>query len=143
MTAETARLREFEDRDYTQLAEIEMAIEPESAPSAELLHVEDAVNEPRVQVRRLAATELQHAEALPDAHFLAYAGDQLVGVSGLARDRQAATLDQAFTGTHPEFRGRGIAQALKLRTVRYAQAHGYTEIRGRIASATGVAPPVE
>ena len=79
---------------------------------------------------RFVATELDFSEALPDAHFLAFAGDQLVGVSRLARDGdRPGTLGQAFTGTHPEFRVRGIAQALKLRTIEYAQAHGYREIR--------------
>jgi mycothiol synthase len=79
---------------------------------------------------RFVATELEWSEALPEAHFLAFMGDRLVGVSRLARDQdRVGTLDQAFTGSHPDFRGLGIAQALKLRTIEYARQHGYAEIR--------------
>jgi len=35
------------------------------------------------------------------------------------------TLDIGFTGTLPEFRGRGIASELKRRAVVYARDHGY------------------
>jgi GNAT superfamily N-acetyltransferase len=83
-----------------------------------------------ISFERFLATEIEFSESLPDAHFLAFAGDQLVGVSRLARDNdRPGTLDQAFTGTHPDFRMRGIAQALKLRTIMYAREHGYAEIR--------------
>ena len=34
-----------------------------------------------------------------------------------------------FTGVRREYRGRGIAMALKLRAVDYAKSHGYREIR--------------
>jgi GNAT superfamily N-acetyltransferase len=75
------------------------------------------------------ATELECPGTLPDAHFLAYSGNQLVGVSRLVCEAdRAAALHQSFTGTHPEFRGRGIAQALKLRTIEYAREHGFAEI---------------
>ena len=83
-----------------------------------------------ISFERFVAAELEWSEALPEAHFLAYVGDRLVGVSRLARDQdRPGTLDQAFTGTHPEFRGLGIAQALKLRTIEFARQHGYREIR--------------
>jgi len=36
---------------------------------------------------------------------------------------------QGLTGVLREYRGRGIAMALKLQTVRYARDHGYREIR--------------
>ena len=78
---------------------------------------------------RFVATELEWSEALPEGHFLALVGDRLVGVSRLAGDRDhPGWLDQAFTGTHPDFRGKGIAQALKLRTIEFALQHGYTHI---------------
>ena len=79
---------------------------------------------------RFRATELEWSEALPDGHFLAFAGDQLVGVSRLFRDRdRPGTLDQSFTGTHPDFRGRGIAETLKLRGINYARQNAYRQIR--------------
>jgi GNAT superfamily N-acetyltransferase len=36
---------------------------------------------------------------------------------------------QGLTGVLRDYRGRGIAMALKVRTVRYARANGYREIR--------------
>jgi GNAT superfamily N-acetyltransferase len=79
---------------------------------------------------RFAAMQLDSPEALPDGHFLAMLDGQIVGLSRLNRGlRHPEVLHQDLTGTHPAFRGRGIAQALKLRTIEYAQAHGYREIR--------------
>jgi mycothiol synthase len=78
---------------------------------------------------RFVATELESSGALADGHFLAYVGDQLVGLSRTAHDvDHPRRLDQGFTATHPDFRGRGLAQALKLRTIEYAREHGYQEI---------------
>jgi GNAT superfamily N-acetyltransferase len=80
--------------------------------------------------QRFAATELDAPDSLPEAHFLALDGERLVGLSRLLLDpNHPDTLRQAFTGTHPEYRGRGIAQVLKLRTIQFARAHGYRQIR--------------
>ena len=106
-------------RDVWQLEDIIFRADPSNVSEGEGMSFE-----------RFVATELDWSEALPEAHFLAFMDDRLVGVSRLARDQnRAGTLDQAFTGTHPDFRGLGIAQALKLRTIDYARQHGYTEIR--------------
>ncbi len=79
---------------------------------------------------RFVANELQTGEALDDGSFLALANQQLVGVSRLGRNPSVPNqLHVGFTGVHPDYRGRGIAGALKLRTVEYAQAHGFNEIR--------------
>jgi GNAT superfamily N-acetyltransferase len=79
---------------------------------------------------RFAATELDSPDALPSGHFLALDHGLIVGVSRLTRDsRHADVLHQELTGTHLEYRGRGIAQALKLRTIQFAREHGYREIR--------------
>jgi GNAT superfamily N-acetyltransferase len=51
-------------------------------------------------------------------------------VSRLSRDSgQPGTLHVGFTGVHPIYRGRGIATALKLRTLEYARREGFREIR--------------
>jgi len=53
-----------------------------------------------------------------------------VGLSYLhRRPEQPEVLSQNLTGVLREYRGRGIAMALKLQTVRYAREHGYREIR--------------
>lgn len=74
-------------------------------------------------------TEITAPNALPDANFLAKDGPRIVGVSRLERDlSNPNALHQAFTGVRPAYRGRGIAQALKLRTVEYARRHGFRTI---------------
>ncbi|HTT74067.1 MAG TPA: GNAT family N-acetyltransferase [Thermoplasmata archaeon] len=62
---------------------------------------------------------------LSDAFFLAAHGAEYVGMSYLERSLDDPTsLHQLYTGTDPGWRGRGIASALKRRTVEYARAHG-------------------
>lgn len=69
---------------------------------------------------------------LPDAFFLAVdeATGEYAGVSNLWRS--AADPDElytGFTGVKRDFRRRGIALALKLKAVAYAQAHGNPTIK--------------
>ncbi len=67
---------------------------------------------------------------LPDAFFLAADGERYVGVSALYRSLgMPEVLNQGLTGVLREYRGRGIATALKVLTVRYARERGYHEIR--------------
>ncbi len=76
------------------------------------------------------ASDVDTPKALPDAFFLAKDGDRFVGVSLLHRRlEQPDVLSQELTGLLPDYRGKGIAMALKLQTVKYARAHGYREIR--------------
>jgi RimJ/RimL family protein N-acetyltransferase len=72
---------------------------------------------------------LEGDNALPDAWFLAKAGDRYVGVSSGAREpAQPEVLQQYFTGIRPEFRRKKIALALKLLLIDYAKKHGYARI---------------
>ena len=65
------------------------------------------------------------ADALPDAHFLAKDGERYVGETCLVHmPQRTVRLHHAFTGVLPEYRGRGIALALKLQAVRYARERG-------------------
>ena len=89
--------------------------------------VED--NTEPMSFERFAALQLDAPEALHDGHFLALHHHQIVGVSRLNGDaRRSDVLHQDLTATHRDYRGRGIAQALKLRTVQFARARGYREI---------------
>jgi len=79
---------------------------------------------------RFVEDEVRHPQALLDAFFLAKKGDLYVGESALKRsESDPGVLWQQLTGVLPEYRGTGIATALKLRTVEYAQVMGYREIR--------------
>ena len=66
---------------------------------------------------------------LPDAFFIARDGDRYAGVSWLAKSEEPETLLQALTATDPDYMGRGIAWALKLNTIEYAQTHGVRRIK--------------
>jgi mycothiol synthase len=83
-----------------------------------------------LQFDQFMAFELNPKTAVDDGSFLALDGARMVGISRLRRDRRGAgVLHVGFTGVDPEYRGRGIAVALKLRTLEYAHRHGFAEIR--------------
>lgn len=67
---------------------------------------------------------------LPEGHFLAKDDDRYVAESFVFRsDERPDVLYQGLTATRREYRGRGIALALKLRVVDFAKQRGYREIR--------------
>jgi GNAT superfamily N-acetyltransferase len=83
-----------------------------------------------MQFAQFVTNEFDAADVLDDGSFLAVAGHELVGVSRLKRNAtEPHQLEVGFTGVHPAYRGRGIAMALKLRTLEYGRAHGFRAIR--------------
>lgn len=72
---------------------------------------------------------IESPRALPDAYFLALAGDDYVGEANLERPAHGTHLYHGVTGVLSAHRGRGIAVALKMATIAYGQQHGYSEIR--------------
>jgi GNAT superfamily N-acetyltransferase len=76
------------------------------------------------------ADSITAPNCIHDAMFLAKDGDRYAGLSFLyKRLAQPGVLQQGFTAVHPDYRGKGVAMALKLQTVKYARSHGYGEIR--------------
>ncbi len=67
--------------------------------------------------------------ALHDAFFIAAIDGVFVGFSNLFKPELGDWLLQGTTGVLRPYRGRGIATALKVRTIEYAKAHGVREIR--------------
>jgi len=62
-------------------------------------------------------------------------GQRYVAESYLhASPAEPGVLRQVITGVRREYRGRGLALALKLETIAFAQCHGYTEIRTGVES---------
>jgi GNAT superfamily N-acetyltransferase len=59
----------------------------------------------------------------PDAFFVALDGNRPIALSFLEL-RTGGHASNGYTGVHPDYQGRGIARALKLRTVEWAQANG-------------------
>ncbi|MFN3346722.1 MAG: GNAT family N-acetyltransferase [Candidatus Bipolaricaulaceae bacterium] len=73
---------------------------------------------------------LAHPDFLWDGCFLAKRGGEYVGESLMFRlPAEPGHLSQGFTGVRREFRGKGIALALKLKVIGYAQERGYTLIK--------------
>jgi GNAT superfamily N-acetyltransferase len=68
---------------------------------------------------------------VPDLDYrgstVAVVGDRLAALAFVAWDG-AARAENEFTGTHPDFRGRGLATLVKLSTLHWARAHGIMEI---------------
>jgi GNAT superfamily N-acetyltransferase len=60
--------------------------------------------------------------------FLAMDGDMMVGVAHVWLDQEHDRMGNAFTGVIPEYRGRGIATALKVLTILHAKEVGVAEI---------------
>lgn len=73
----------------------------------------------------------QSPDLLPYGWYLALDGNRYVGTSALWRSSQASPeeLHTGLTGVHREYRRRGIALALKLRTIAFAKAQGYKVIK--------------
>jgi GNAT superfamily N-acetyltransferase len=74
-------------------------------------------------------THLESPRAVPDAYFLAKVGGRYVGEANLERPVEGSHLYHNVTGVLPEYRGHGIAMALKLATIAYGQARGHSGIR--------------
>lgn len=77
---------------------------------------------------------LNRDDGLPEAYHVATGGGLYIGYSELFRGREADTLKQEATAVRRSHRRRGVALALKLRGLSYAQAHGYARVNTGMAS---------
>jgi mycothiol synthase len=90
---------------------------------------------PRVEPPvRLSLEEFEHyvlddPEFLWAASFIALAEGRMIGFSGLYRAPAEGLADQWLTAVHKNFRGRGIARALKAAATRRAIEMGFWRIR--------------
>jgi GNAT superfamily N-acetyltransferase len=71
---------------------------------------------------------LDRPEALPDCLVIAQKGDRYVGFSLLVHQTPERALT-GMTGVHRDFRNRGIALAMKVRSARLARKRGYKAMR--------------
>jgi mycothiol synthase len=72
---------------------------------------------------------------IPAAVRIASAGDLFVGYSGLGPEpREPAVVGSGPTAVRPDFRGRGVATALKFLCLADAQRRGYTVAASRSAN---------
>jgi GNAT superfamily N-acetyltransferase len=66
---------------------------------------------------------------VPESYFIARDGERYVGLSALFSMPNIADLQTGLTGVRRDYRRRGIALALKLKAVAYAQSVGAPSIR--------------
>ncbi|OLE69686.1 hypothetical protein AUF78_09965 [archaeon 13_1_20CM_2_51_12] len=76
------------------------------------------------------AFELKNPNLLPDGYMIAKDGSIHVGLSTVWRiDKEPRSLIQGNTGVRREYRGRGIAVALKLAVIDFAKRNGYEKVK--------------
>ncbi|HEY8647918.1 MAG TPA: GNAT family N-acetyltransferase [Candidatus Limnocylindria bacterium] len=114
----------------------EMTADPEAVRKAYDLHALARLDVPGLDpatpspFERFEQEVLHAPWSLPDAYFIAIRDGRYVGESSLAKEgTDPTTIHQALTGVLRDERGQGIAMALKLKTVEYAQARGLRQIR--------------
>jgi GNAT superfamily N-acetyltransferase len=116
------------------LAELQ-AIDPDWGPKCHALETELFRDVPSTNAPTEVPFEVwwdevrSHPGMLPDAYFVAVHDGQYVGLSTLHRDCTGGYLDTGLTGVIRSYRRKGIALAMKLRAIEYAQAVGAPEIR--------------
>lgn len=114
----------------------EMTRDPEAVRKAHELHQVARLDVPGLDpatpspYERFEEDVLRRPWSLPEAYFLAIRGGRYIGESSLAKEGSDPTLiHQNLTAVLRAERGKGIAMALKLRTIDYARAQGYRTIR--------------
>ena len=76
------------------------------------------------------AFEIKNPSLLSEGYMIAKDGSKYVGLSTIWRiDKEPRGLGQGNTGVRREYRGRGIAIALKLNVIDYARRNGYTRVK--------------
>ncbi len=63
-----------------------------------------------------------------EGSFVAKKDDLYVGSSSVIKSGLKDTMEQGFTAVRPGFRGRGLAQAVKLLVAKHARSHGVKSI---------------
>ncbi len=66
---------------------------------------------------------------LPEGYFFALDGDELIGITELAKSNRPKTLQTGLTGVKQNYRRKGIAQSLKLKAAEFAKHYGAQFIR--------------
>ena len=119
----------------TTLAD-EMKVDPDAVRKVYGLHEAARVDVPSFDpptpspYERFEQEVLRAPYALPEAHFLAIRDSRYVGESAMGKEgTDPSIIYQHLTAVLREERGKGIAMALKLKTIEYAKRVGLREIR--------------
>ena len=119
----------------TTLAD-ELKTDPDAVRRAWVLHEAARVDVPSIDpatpspYERFEEKVLRSPYALPEAHFLAIRAGRYVGESSIGKEgTDPGVIYQHLTAVLRDERGKGIAMALKLKTIEYAAQAGLREIR--------------
>ncbi len=86
-----------------------------------------------VSYEQWLSDDMKDPGLLPEAYAIAKDGARYIGLSTVHRlDKEPRGLSQALTGVRREYRGRGIAFAMKLKVIQYAQKSGFERIKTEI-----------
>lgn len=119
----------------TTLAD-ELKTDPDAVRKAYVLHEEARIDVPSIDpatpspYERFEEEVLRSPYALPEAHYLALRDGRYVAECSMGKEgTDPGVIYQHLTAVLRAERGKGIAMALKLRTIGYAKAQGLREIR--------------
>jgi mycothiol synthase len=98
------------------------------------LDVPDFDQAAAVTMEQFQKTYLGSGAFLAEGNFIALDGDRWVGMSTLWKGMGDHQYDTGLTGVLPEYRRRGLALALKLRSLAWAKEQSITQIRTSNAS---------
>ena len=114
----------------------ELAIDPECYRKLYELNMRlmEEVVKPRPYTRisydQWLSFDMKDKGLLPDAYAIAKHGSEYVGLTSVRRlDKDPRGLHQLLTGVRKEYRGKGIAMAMKLKVIKFAKENGYDRIR--------------
>jgi GNAT superfamily N-acetyltransferase len=117
----------LDSRCWSKLLDLHNAVLPdwpEADPGPPLLLTLDDLRQKLLRLR-----------AIPEAYFILRQGNIFVAYSGLARIRSSPPTAQSIgTAVRPEYRGRGLALALKVRSLQHAQKRGFEMVVTHSAS---------
>src|SRR6266568_9684841 len=72
----------------------------------------------------------EESQSFPQGYMIAKAGDKYVGMSTVWKaQKDPRGLYQGLTGVIREYRGRGIAVALKLKVIEFARNNKYEKVK--------------
>lgn len=94
-----------------------------------LQDVPDAEDISKLDLDKWVEEMIEDNDCIQDGYFVAVKGDEFVGISTLYKNDADRSVRQGLTGVARLYRRKGIALALKIRTISYTQNHNHPMIR--------------
>jgi len=86
-------------------------------------------NNTRLQLDEFVSNDVENDNTMPDGYFIALDEDKYIGLCSLSKpESDTSAAFQRWTGVRKEYQRRGIAFALKVKTVDFAINRGFSQI---------------